>query len=189
MSSSFLHLVGGQICGCIIIFLFFVSVRIDATDHQITHRVPLSVNQFLFSMKIETQEVPTLAIRHHVDACIWQPYSQLVNSNTWPIKHQGTLMAFGYVQSSKQNRKFVTCPPNFSYSVVCEATKHIFIYKNSSDPNSELKKRTGGVVKQVKVGQQHVFNIDKFGEVLGVNATNEFLFVLTEKKLIAIQIL
>lgn len=138
---------------------------------------------------METQEVPALAIRHHVDACIWQPYSQLINSETWPIKHHGTLMAFGYVQSSKQNRKFVTCSPNFSYSVVCEATKHIFVYQNSRDPDTQLRKRIAGVVQTIKMGQQHVFNIDKFGEVLGINATNEFLFVLTENKLVALQIL
>ncbi|XP_075990259.1 nudC domain-containing protein 1 [Anticarsia gemmatalis] len=165
-----------------------VLVRLDATTHKITHRAPLSVHQYLFSIRIETQEVPTLALRHDVDACIWQPYAQLINSNTWPVKHQGSLSAFGYVQSSKQNRKFVTCPPNFSYSVVCEASKHIFIYQSDSYGDSQLRKRTGGAMKNVKIGQQHVFNIDKYGEVLGINATNEYLFILTETKLIAIEI-
>lgn len=163
-------------------------MRIDSTSHQITHRIPLSVNQYLFSIRIEMQETPTLALRHDVDACIWQPYAQLVNSETWPVKHQGTLLAFGYVQSSKQNRKFVTCPPNFSYSVVCEASRHIFIYRSSGNPDSQLRKRTEGVMRTIKVGQQHVFNFDKYGEVLGINATNEFLFILTETKLLAIQI-
>lgn len=165
-----------------------VLVRLDATTHKVTHRAPLSVHQFLFSIRIETQEVPTLALRHDVDACIWQPYAQLINSDTWPIKHQGSLSAFGYVQSSKQNRKFVTCPPNFSYSVVCEASKHIFIYQGTANNDCQLRKRTGGAMKNVKVGQQHVFNIDKYGEVLGINATNEYLFILTETKLIAIGI-
>lgn len=137
---------------------------------------------------MDLQEVPAIALRHDVDACIWQPYAQLVNSDTWPIKHQGTLLAFGYVQSSKQNRKFITCPPNFSYSVVCEATKHIFVYQSTSEGN-HLRKRTGGVMKNVKIGQQHVFNIDKYGEVLGINATNEFLFILTETTLLALEII
>ncbi|KAF9412681.1 hypothetical protein HW555_008889 [Spodoptera exigua] len=165
-----------------------VLVRLDATNHNVTHRAPLSVHQYLFSIKIETQEVPALALRHDVDACIWQPYAQLVNSNTWPVKHQGSLSAFGYVQSSKQNRKFVTCPPNFSYSVVCEATRHIFIYQTNSNQDSQLRKRTGGTMRTIKIGQQHVFNIDKYGEVLGINATNEYLFILTENHLVAIQI-
>ncbi|KAJ8734445.1 hypothetical protein PYW08_013695 [Mythimna loreyi] len=163
-------------------------VRLDATTHAVTHRAPLSVHQYLFSIKIETQEAPALALRHDVDACIWQPYAQLINSNTWPIKHQGALSAFGYVQSSKQNRKFVTCPPNFSYSVVCEATRHIFIYQSNNNQDCQLRKRTGGAMKNIKIGQQHVFNIDKYGEVLGVNATNEYLFILTENHLVAIQI-
>ncbi|XP_053601978.1 nudC domain-containing protein 1 [Plodia interpunctella] len=166
-----------------------VLVRLDTSNHQITHRIPLSIHQFLFSIKIETQEASALALRHDVDACIWQPYAQLVNTDTWPMKHQGTLLAFGYVQSSKQNRKFVTCPPNFSYSVVCEASRHIFIYQNASNENCQLRKRSGSMMKNVKVGQQHLFNIDKYGEVIGINATNEFLFILTEKTLIAIEIL
>ncbi|XP_045504100.1 nudC domain-containing protein 1 [Colias croceus] len=166
-----------------------VLVRLDATNHTITHRVPLSVHQYLFSLKLETQEVPALCLRHDVDACIWQPYSQLINSETWPIKHQGTLMAFGYVQSSKQNRKFVTCPPNFAYSVVCEASRHVFIYKSTNNSNCQLRKRTGGSMKNVKVGQQYVLNVEKNGEVVGINATNEYLFILTEKKLLVIEML
>ncbi|XP_063829832.1 nudC domain-containing protein 1 [Ostrinia nubilalis] len=164
-----------------------VLVRINATNHQITHRAPLSVHQYLFNIKIETEEVPALALRHDVDACIWQPYSQLINE-MWPVKHQGTLKAFGYVQSSKQNRKFVTCPPNFTYSVVCEASRHIFIYQSSGKRDCELRKRTAGVMKPIKVGQQHVFNIENYGEVIGINATNEYLFILTESSLIAIHI-
>ncbi|XP_013187971.2 nudC domain-containing protein 1 [Amyelois transitella] len=165
-----------------------VLVRMDVGSHQITHRISLSVHQYLFSINIDNQEAPALALRHDVDACIWQPYAQLVNSDTWPLKHQGTLLAFGYVQSSKQNRKFVTCPPNFSYSVVCEASRHIFIYRSASN-DSQLRRRTEGVMKSVKVGQQNLFNFEKYGEVIGINATNEFLFVLTQKTLIAIEIL
>ncbi|CAH2068104.1 unnamed protein product, partial [Iphiclides podalirius] len=81
-----------------------VLVRMDLQKHEVTHRIPLSVHQYLFDTKLDTNEVPALALRHDVDACIWQPYAQLINSETWPIKHQGTLLAFGYVQSSKQNR-------------------------------------------------------------------------------------
>ncbi|KAL0850645.1 hypothetical protein ABMA28_012398 [Loxostege sticticalis] len=166
-----------------------VLVRVDASNHQITHRAPLSVHQYLFNIKMETHEVPALALRHDVDACIWQPYAQLINSETWPVKHQGTLMAFGYVQSSKQNRKFVTCPPNFSYSVVCEASRHIFIYRSTNNQDCQLRKRTAGAMKPIQVGQQHVFNIDKYGEVIGINATNEYLFLLTENSLVAIHII
>ncbi|CAK1599273.1 unnamed protein product [Parnassius mnemosyne] len=165
-----------------------VLVRMDLNNHEITHRISLSVHQFLFNIKLETHEVPALALRHDVDACIWQPYAHLINSETWPVKHQGTLLAFGYVQSSKQNRKFVTCPPNFTYGVVCEASKHIFVYKNSGNQECQLRKRTEGYMKNVKIGQQYVLNIDKYGEVLGINATNDYLFVMTENTLIVTHI-
>ncbi|KAL4713556.1 hypothetical protein ACJJTC_006144 [Scirpophaga incertulas] len=166
-----------------------ILVRFDSESHEITHRAPLSVNQYLFTIPLEAHEVPALALRHDVDACIWQPYSPMLESETWPVKHQGTLLAFGYVQSSKQNRKFVTCPPNLSYGVVCEATKHVFIYQSSSSEGCQLKKRTTGHMRRIKVGQQHLLNIDKYGEIIGINATNEYLFLLTENSVIAVQIL
>lgn len=99
-------------------------------------------------------------------------------------------MAFGYIQSSKQNKKFVTCPPNFSYAVVCEMSRHIFIYKSvGANVDFQLRKREpGGTSKQVLVGQQHVFSIDKFGEVIGIHATNTYLFVLTVTSLVVIQV-
>ncbi|XP_050663633.1 nudC domain-containing protein 1 [Leptidea sinapis] len=165
-----------------------VLVRLDATHHMVTHRVPLSVHQYLFTQQLEIQQAPALCLRHDVDACIWQPYPQLVNSDSWPIKHHGTLMAFGYVQSSKQNRKFITCPANFSYAVVSEATRHIFIYKNTANTDCQLRKRTEGTMKSVKVGQQNVINVEKNGEVLGINATNEYLFVLTQSVFLAIEV-
>ncbi|XP_072935389.1 nudC domain-containing protein 1 [Epargyreus clarus] len=162
-------------------------VRMDVSTHEVTHRAALSVHHYLFNVQLETWEVPALVLRHDVDACVWQPYAQQLNES-WPMVHQGTLMAFGYVQSSKQNRKFLTCPPNFSYGVVCEATRHIFIYKNAGIQHCQMRKRTEGIMKPIKVGQQHVVNIEKQEEVLGINATNEYLFVLTENSLAAIQV-
>lgn len=99
-------------------------------------------------------------------------------------------MAFGYIQSSKQNRKFVTCPADFSYSVVCESSKHIFIYKNGSGNHDyQLRKRIpGGATKSVKVGHQYVVNVDKYGEVLGINATNNYMLILTVNSFIVVEI-
>ncbi|XP_041974398.1 nudC domain-containing protein 1 [Aricia agestis] len=165
-----------------------VLTRIDIIKHEVTHRIPLSVNQYLFHINLEPHQAPALCLRHDVDACIWQPYAQLINTETWPVKHIGTLLAFGYVQSSKQNRKFTACSPNFSYSVVCEASRHIFIYRHSGNRDCQLRRRTGGQMQQVKVGMQHVVNIDSYGEVLGVEATNEYLFILTENTLLVIGI-
>lgn len=171
--------------------LYFVSARFDVSTHGITHKIPLSIHQYLFSVNIDPKEAPALVIRQDVDACIWQPYAKQSNStNDWFVEHQGTLMAFGYVQSSKQNRKFVTCPPNFSYAVVCEMSRHIFIYKSvDANLDYQLRKRgPGAASKQVLVGQQHVFNIDKFGEVIGIHATNAYLYVLTVTSLVVIQV-
>lgn len=165
-------------------------VRIDAVSHAVTHRIPLSVHHYLFNIPTEANEVPAIALRHDVDTCLWQPYAKLPHGDQWLLQHQGTLSAFGYIQSSKQNRKFVTCPPNFSYSVVCEASRHIFIYKNIDSTNGcQLRKRDSvGSTRKVNVGHQHVFNVERYGQVLGVHATNSHLLVLTESMMVAIQI-
>ncbi|XP_073947827.1 nudC domain-containing protein 1 [Choristoneura fumiferana] len=164
-----------------------VLARLDI-DHETTHRVSLSVHQFLFSIHIEPQETPAIVLRHDVDACIWQPYSRLINSDSCLLLHQGTLNAFGYVQSSKQNKKFLTCPPNFSYSVVSESSRHIFLYQNKGNLECQLRKRSGGMVRNIKIGQQNVFNVERYGEVLGIDATNDYLFVLTGSTIVAIGI-
>ncbi|XP_063374095.1 nudC domain-containing protein 1 [Cydia amplana] len=159
-----------------------VLVRLDI-NHETTHRVPLSVNRYLFSLTIDPQQSPAIVLRHDVDACIWQPYPA---DNRPFLIHEGTLMAFGYIQSSKTNRKFITCPPNLSYGVVCESSRHIFVYQHRN--GGQLRNRSGGVNRLVKVGQQNVFNVERFGEVVGIEATNDYLFVLTESSLVAIGI-
>jgi hypothetical protein len=62
---------------------------------------------------MKTDAVPAICLRHDVDGCVWQLESPQENGH-WPCTHIGTFPAFGYVQASKQQKKFCTCAPGTS---------------------------------------------------------------------------
>ncbi|CAG9120232.1 unnamed protein product [Plutella xylostella] len=166
-----------------------ILARYDINLHKTTHRTPLSVHQILFHLPLHVGDAPAVALRHEVDACVWQPYPKLLVRDSWPLKHVGTLKAFGYIQSSKQNKKFVTCAPDCSYSVVCESSRHILIYRDKGSPETTLRHRNGGNSRNVSLGQQNVLNTDKYGEILGIYAANNYLFLLAKNTFIAIELM
>lgn len=100
-----------------------------------------------------------------MDVCLWQP---LFDTN-FACKHEGTLLAFGYVQASKTNRKFVTCSPNLEYAVISEASGHIFIYRqNKPLMATNLRHRASGR-RITNIAQQQVINLpnqDILGEFI-----------------------
>lgn len=76
-------------------------------------KVNLGGHQWLFSAPVKTDAVPAICLRHDVDGYIWQLESPQENGH-WPCTHIGTFPAFGYVQASKQQKKFCTCAPGTS---------------------------------------------------------------------------
>ncbi|XP_050301405.1 nudC domain-containing protein 1 isoform X1 [Anthonomus grandis grandis] len=158
--------------------------RISGVTNETTHRIHLGSHQVILSPYITSEWPPALGIRHDVDVCIWQP---LLEGDNFTCKHEGTLLAFGYVQASKTNRKFVTCSPNLNYAVVSESAGHIFIYRqNRPLLSSELRHRSSG--RRVKsMAQQQVFNLPN-QEILGLFANNTHLFILGENFVISLSI-
>lgn len=81
----------------------------DAKTHRVTHKANFgSNNAILFSIGLRANSPPAFALRSDVDACIWLPNVQTnQNGEINPqMRHEGTLNAFGYVQASKQQKKF-----------------------------------------------------------------------------------
>lgn len=77
-------------------------------------KVNLGGHQWLFNVTLTAGAPPSFCVRHDVDACVWQMDEINRNSDVWPISHVGTFLAFGYVQASKQQRKFTVCPAGLS---------------------------------------------------------------------------
>ncbi|XP_078395943.1 nudC domain-containing protein 1 isoform X1 [Cetorhinus maximus] len=157
--------------------------RLDANLLKATHVVNLSSHQYLFTAVVDPAEMPCLCLRHDVDALLWQPHAQ--QENMW--EHIGTFNALGYVQASKREKKFSTCAPNYSYAALCECFRRIFIYRQPTPVQTALYNRKEA--RHVgQVAKQQVASLETNDPVLGFQATNERLFVLTRKNLFVIKV-
>jgi hypothetical protein len=74
-----------------------------------------------------------------------------------------------------------------SYVVVCEASRHIYIYRQPVAIATELRnRRTGQHVAHI--AKQQLVNLDSSSEVLGVHASSHMLYVLTVDTLYALHV-
>lgn len=93
----------------------------------------------------------------------------------------------GYVQASKRDKKFFACSPNSSYAALCECLRRVFIYRQPAPMSTVLYNRKEG--RHVgQVAKQQVASLETNDPILGFQATNERLFVLTTKNLFLIKV-
>uniref|UniRef100_G3RPN9 NudC domain-containing protein 1 n=1 Tax=Gorilla gorilla gorilla TaxID=9595 RepID=G3RPN9_GORGO len=146
--------------------------------------VNLGSNQYLFSVIVDPKEMPCFCLRHDVDALLWQPHSSK-QDDMW--EHIATFNALGYVQASKRDKKFFACAPDYSYAALCECLRRVFIYRQPAPMSTVLYNRKEG--RQVgQVAKQQVASLETNDPILGFQATNERLFVLTTKNLFLIKV-
>ncbi|XP_051826950.1 nudC domain-containing protein 1 isoform X2 [Antechinus flavipes] len=158
--------------------------RFDGNTLKTTHVVNLGSNQYLFSVLVDPKEMPCFCLRHDVDALLWQPHSSQ-QDEMW--EHIATFNALGYVQASKRDKKFFACAPNYSYAALCECLRRVFIYRQPTAMSTVLYNRKEG--RQVgQVAKQQVASLETNDPILGFQATNERLFVLTTKNLFLIKV-
>ncbi|XP_036119845.1 nudC domain-containing protein 1 [Molossus molossus] len=158
--------------------------RFDGSTLKTTHVVNLGSNQYLFSVIVDPKEMPCFCLRHDVDALLWQPHSSK-QGEMW--EHIATFNALGYVQASKRDKKFFACAPNHSYAALCECLRRVFIYRQPAPVCTVLYNRKEG--RQVgQVAKQQVASLETNDPILGFQATNERLFVLTTRNLFLIKV-
>ncbi|XP_062044083.1 nudC domain-containing protein 1 isoform X1 [Lepus europaeus] len=158
--------------------------RFDGNTLKTTHVVSLGSNQYLFSVVVDPKEMPCFCLRHDVDALLWQPHSSR-QDDMW--EHIATFNALGYVQASKRDKKFFACAPNYSYAALCECLRRVFIYRQPTPMSTVLYNRKEGR-KVGQVAKQQVASLETNDPILGFQATNERLFVLTTKNLFLIKV-
>lgn len=158
--------------------------RFDGNTLKTTHVVNLGSNQYLFSVTVDPKEMPCFCLRHDVDALLWQPHCSK-QDDMW--EHIATFNALGYVQASKRDKKFFACAPNYSYAALCECLRRVFIYRQPTPMSTVLYNRKEG--RHVgQVAKQQVASLETSDPILGFQATNERLFVLTTKNLFLIKV-
>lgn len=160
-------------------------MRIDTTTFTVTHKLNLGSNRPLFALNQRPGALPAIVIRSDVDALIWVPKYSVANPSDWTLKHEATLNAFGYVQASKQQKKYMQCSPNADYAIICEPCRHVFMYKMNNSSAIGLKKRSGG---KVSIGQQKLFSMEEQDEIVGLVVEDEITVLLTEKYIFVLQI-
>lgn len=158
--------------------------RLDFLTHKPSHKVFLGFNHPLFSTTLRPGFPQAIAVRNDVDCCLW--LQQVSADGEWSMRHEATLHAFAYVQASKRERKYLMCSPDVNLAVISESLRHLFIYKNSYNTASGLRKRTGA---QLTIGQQKVVSFDgSNGEILGMSVENDCVLLLTENAICCLQL-
>jgi hypothetical protein len=153
-------------------------------------QVNISGNQWLFNAQTSAESLPVVCLRHDVDGIVWQPALSTSSSSSdsslsW--QHAGTFDAFGYVQASKQQRKFTTCDPSLSYVAIADCVRHIYVYRRPTSISSPLRnRRTGETVSAV--ARQQLISLDSTEDIMGMRANGTDLFVVAGKTLYAVRI-
>ncbi|KAL3269060.1 hypothetical protein HHI36_008143 [Cryptolaemus montrouzieri] len=155
---------------------FSILERLCVNTHNVTHKCNLGTNEVLLTVQTDSYLPPSLGVRNDVDVCVWEPHFK---DGNFVLKHVASLLALGYIQASKRQKKFITCPNDTSYSVICESSRHMFVYRqNSSITCGELKNRKSGA-KIKSVAEQQVISIPN-EELFGIYASTTGIYALGE---------
>ena len=135
----------------------------------------LSGRQLVFTAPSQPDHAHYFVTRHDVDAIVWLPSSTTLEEPSWT--HVNTFNALGYVQASKENRKFTTSPPNLKFAVITDCTRHIFVYVQPDEGVRGNKAR------------EFVYTLSEKMDILGLTASNSGLvFVLTPRTLFILKL-
>lgn len=126
----------------------------------------MASHQWIFNASLDPRLPPAFCIRHDVDALLWQPKAHADREANWT--HIGTFNALGYVQAAKKDRKFSTCAPDMSFATLCDCARHVYVYQQ---PEGEAK----------HASQQVVTLTSPDNEILGLQASNRKIFILTKQ--------
>ncbi|XP_050099404.1 nudC domain-containing protein 1 [Anopheles aquasalis] len=170
---------------------YFTLERLDRQTHRVTDRASLGSQPPLFAMRLQPDAPTAIVVRHHVDACVWQPIRPVATStatgpaSSWNLRHEGTLHTFGYVQASKRQQKYLAAAPDLGYAAICESERMMSIYRLNYGTSGVLRRRHG---PQVSVGQQHLIFLEDTSEILGICCENEAIVLLLEGALVTLQL-
>ena len=131
-----------------------------------------------------------MCLRHDVDGFLWQPEIPGGDSPAPVVvwQHVGTFDAFGYVQASKQQRKFSTCAPNLGFVAVADCSRHVYVYHRPKPMALSLHNRKTGQ-KIGAVARQQVVSLDSTDEILGLRANDTHIYVLCRRVLYAVRVI
>ena len=142
----------------------------------------LSGHQHLFCLVENNQAKKSIVARHDVDGLVWSLEED-------GLKHVATFPALGYVQASKTARKFLAAPASCGYSVICDNSRHLYLYRQPQRlaAETELRNRRSGQ-KVEKVAVQQVITLESQADIIGCAALHNSLVVLTKERVFCVQV-
>ena len=142
----------------------------------------LSGHQHLFCLVENNQAKKAIVARHDVDGLVWSLEED-------GVRHVATFPALGYVQASKTSRKYLGAPASCGYSVICDNSRHLYIYRQPQKlaAETELRNRKSGQ-RVEKVAVQQVITLESQTDIIGCAALQNSLVVLTKDRLFSVQV-
>lgn len=154
-------------------------LRVSLKPHEIAvlNKYDVNCRKFRFlcqSARVQQPAQPTFLFQYDVHGLVFDAApAQLA------LTHRATLPAFGFVQASKQQKKFMTLHPSGAFACIGEFEKRIFVYHGAAKNESELKSHTR---------QQNVVELGDH-QLLGMRITNDAtVLVLTPHHVVAITV-
>lgn len=141
-------------------------------------------SQWLFNMPPVKHSASQFCTRHDVDGLVWAPSDP---DSPTPYSHEGTFNALGYVQASKEKRRFICAPSDFSYVAIADIDRHVYVYRQPSPVNTDLRNRkTGRRTKEKSI--QQLISLDNSDTIHGLATTRNAVYILTKSKLYRYQV-
>ena len=129
--------------------------------------------------------MPVICLRHDVDGVVWQP-AEATSQSCAPWDHIATFNALGYVQASKQQRKYATCTSDYSLAVLSDNTRHVYVYRQPASISSPIRNRKTG--RQVAaVAKQQLITLDSVDTIYGLQASADKGYVLAGSTLFVVK--
>ncbi len=149
-----------------------------------THKVSLSGHQLLLSVQASPNTPRALCLRHDVDGLVWQPRFTSLGEET-TFDHIETFSALGYVQASKEQRRFSVASPDLTFAAISEASRRIYLYRQPAAVPAEFDLRNRKSGRRVdKVAKQQVLTLDSNDQIIGLASTSSTLVVATTNALV-----
>ncbi|KJE91512.1 hypothetical protein CAOG_02640 [Capsaspora owczarzaki ATCC 30864] len=157
-----------------------------------TSTLALDSAQFLFSTAASrlpsgSVALPAFAVRYNVDGVVFSVHPS--QSQRSIAHHSATFNAFGYVQASKREKKFLGGAADGRFAFLCEASRHLFVFEQpgttgSATSSSSSAKQTLPAFplapSQATTARQFLAPIESGATVLGAAVVNRAILALTE---------
>lgn len=151
-----------------------VTLRLGATV-AVHAQFEVNYRAFRFlcaSAQLPSHAAPTLLFQHDVHGLVF------ASNASDALAHTATLPAFGFVQASKQQKKFLTVHPSGAFACIGEFEKRVFVYHGAASDATEAQSHTR---KQhvLELGDHQLFGLRVVGDSAVLVLTPHHVVALT----------